>query len=244
MASNGAPVCLVDEDALVGERLSVRLADGDAAALREELAWRSGVYGLLARLFEREVDEELLASLRSEGFLADALARDEAESSEAGLRDALAVDFARLFIVRSRGTKHAAYPFESVYSPARRTMGDARDDVVACYRAAGLGKSDGWRVSEDHIALELDFMRVLGERAIEALATGDADGAADALKRQRDFLERHLLAWVPAFAEEMGRQAHTSFYRELAGGTVAFLKEDQGRLALLAREIESPGFDC
>lgn len=68
----------------------------------------------------------------------------------------------------------AAYPFESVHtSPKRLMMQEARDEVLAVYRSEGLDKLPSWKESEDHIALELEFMAVLGDRIVAAAEASD-----------------------------------------------------------------------
>ena len=47
-------------------------------------------------------------------------------------------------------------------------MQEARDEVLAVYRSEGLDKLPSWKESEDHIALELEFMAVLGDRIVTA----------------------------------------------------------------------------
>lgn len=205
---------------------------------------RTATYGLLARLLGREVDLELLSGLTGLNLPEDtgAEALDEgarlmnAYLAQAGgdaqdTRTELAVDFARLFVVRERKTSDAAYPFESVYaSDEHCTMGAARDEVRALYRAAGVERNDGWNVGEDHVALELEFMQILGARTAEALRAGDASHAKELLGEQARFLDRHLLRWVPRLADAMVAHAHTDFYRGLARFAVGYLQSDRTSL--------------
>lgn len=209
--------------------------------LIEALEDRGATYGLLARLFNREVDEDLLEALGSlplgdetspsaidEGtrFMRAYLAEDRPDT----IRE-LAVDFARLFIVRTARTANAPYPFESVHTaPDRTTMGDARDRVLAAYREEGLDKSPSWTLPEDHVSLELEFEQMLCLRAAEALRREDEGEAARLLEKQRSFLADHLNGWVPAFAETMEACAQTGFYQGLALLLAGFLEADGGYL--------------
>lgn len=198
---------------------------------------RAATYNLLARLMNREVDPGLLAGLSSAGFPEDTGSplADEAnrlmggflaESTEDPLTD-LAVDFARLFIVRDMGETLAAYPYESVYTSVERTMmADARDGVAAFYRSAGLNKSPSWKLGEDHIALELEFMGVLCQRTVEAARKGDGQAIEDNLALQESFLKDHLLKWAPKFCDGMFATAKTDFYRGVALLLKAHLKSE------------------
>jgi TorA-specific chaperone len=81
----------------------------------------------------------------------------------------------------------------------------------------------------DHLAVELAIMRHLVERT----ATRGRDGAssdAEGLRRQLEFLDRHLLRWVPQWAADVARGSTTDFYRSAAGMLDAFLQRDRASL--------------
>lgn len=205
--------------------------------LIEALEDRIATYGLLARLFNREVDDELIStleatphgdetgpSLADEGFR---LMKAYLEIDRSDTITELAVDFARLFLVRTAHERNAPYPFESVYTTDNRTtMGDARDRVLASYREEGIDKSALWTLGEDHIALELEFEQILCQKAVEALAARKGGEARRLLSKQREFLVHHLLSWTPPFIEAMSSTAQTDFYRGLALMLKGFLEED------------------
>ena len=210
--------------------------------LIEILESRNATYRLLSRLFRVEVDQEFYRELISLRFPAhtgdsdvDAGYRSICAYLNAPHPDViteLAVDYVRTFIGHGNNGYSAAYPFESVYtSPRRLLMQGARDDVLVIYRAAGVDKQDSWKDGEDHIALELEFMQILGNRALEALEAGDEGKAADILAQQRSFLEGHLLAWFPMMAADMEKFSKTKFYQGLASLTAGFLRTDAEFLA-------------
>jgi len=207
------------------------------------LQGRAQTYGLLARLLACEVDAALLEAL-PDGLLpaqTGVAGLDEgaalvngylaAHAGDAAARTELAVDYARLFVVRGKETAGAAYPFESVYaSTDGLTVSDARSQMRALYRAAGLVTHGGWNLGEDHIALELQFTQLLGERAADALESGDEGLAARLLGQQLAFLDEHLLRWAPGFCAAMERNARSAFYRGLARFLPAYLAEDRAAL--------------
>ena len=84
---------------------------------------------------------------------------------------------------------------------------------------------------EDHLAFELEFMQLLGERAADAFDAGDEGACARLLETRRAFLEEHLLNWVPAFAADVQRIARTGFYRALADIVLGVLETDRAFLA-------------
>lgn len=211
---------------------------GDLIQLNEQ---RAATYGLLSRLFRVEIDEPLLNELHGMRFPANTGNKDVDEGYrllatylsntwDNSLTD-LAVDYVRVFIGHGVDAFSAAYPFESVYTSEKRLlMQDARDEVLAIYRAAGLDKQDSWKEGEDHVALELEFEQILATRTVEALRRGDEDEAAALLTTQKNFLDDHLAAWVPMMTADMKRFAKTDLYRGLAFLTDGFLATDQAFL--------------
>lgn len=135
------------------------------------------------------------------------------------------------FIGVTQDREQVAFPYESVYtSPEHLLMQDARDEVLAAYRAAKVVLVDEACEPEDHLAFELEFMQLLGERAAEALEAGDDGSCANLLEARRAFLEEHLLNWVPDFADDVQRVARTGFYRALADIVLGVLETDQAFL--------------
>ena len=204
----------------------------DLAALAELTAQRSAVYRLLARLYRVEVDEEFLTELKAMRFPAatgntavDAGYRAIAtylSGADAHAITDLAVDYVRAFIGHGVDAYSAAYPFESVYtSPKRLMMQEARDEVLAVYRSEGLDKLPSWKESEDHIALELEFMAVLGDRIVTAAE------AERLLSTQRNFLEDHLASWAPLMTADLRRFAQCGLYQGLASLTDGFLQVEE-----------------
>ena len=197
----------------------------DLAALAELTAQRSAVYRLLARLYRVEVDEEFLTELKAMRFPAAATYLSGADAH--AITD-LAVDYVRAFIGHGVDAYSAAYPFESVYtSPKRLMMQEARDEVLAVYRSEGLDKLPSWKESEDHIALELEFMAVLGDRIVTAAEAGDEAEMERLLSTQRNFLEDHLASWAPLMTADLRRFAQCGLYQGLASLTDGFLQVEE-----------------
>jgi TorA maturation chaperone TorD len=89
------------------------------------------------------------------------------------------------------------------------------DEVTRFYADAGLTIEDEFQFMPDHISLEFLFMSYLIE-------TGKTE-------IQEDFLDEHILNWVPAFCEEAAKHAKTKFYREITELASQFVsKEFQG----------------
>lgn len=220
---------------------------GEIAELCEN---RASTYDFLACLYRKEVDAALMAELSAMRFPAST----GNESMDKGYRllasylsnawensvEELAVDFARSFLGNGIDSFSAAYPFESVYvSEKRLVMQDARDEVLAIYRAFGLDKVSSWREGEDHIALEMEFMKTLALRTAKACREKDAEGAMRLLASQHNFMTDHLGSWCPMFVADALRHAKTGFYQGLAHLTDGFIALDMEFLEEVCGEDEA-----
>ena len=198
---------------------------------------RAAVYGLLVRLYRKEIDQALLDELHEMTFPVHS---DDNDIDEGYYRIAkylsniwentlteIAIDYTRCFVGHGNDAHAAAYPFESVYmSPKRLLMQDARDEVLAIYRSAGLDKNESWNEGEDHLSVELEYLQVLCHRAKEALENGDEKAAEQIILNQKNFLHDHVLKWTPFFLDDMLCFAQTGMYQGLAYLTRGFLRQD------------------
>ena len=207
------------------------------ATLISTMEGRIQTYQLLSRLYREEVDEELLEQMHESLYpvasgnesvdKGNLLIATQLSNLWANTMVDLAVDYNRTFVGHGVDAHSAAYPFESVYTSEKRLlMQDARDEVRAIYRSEGLDKGEDWRVGEDHIAVELEFMEILAMRVIEALETDKEDEAWHVLMVQKNFLEDHLCSWVPMLIADIHKFAQSDLYRGLAYLTEGFLETD------------------
>ena len=207
----------------------------DLAALMEQ---RASFYGFLSRLYEKEVDTDLLDQMcamklrkstgnpdvDSANELLHAYLSQRWERTEEDLR----IDYARTFFGNGMNGNDAAYPFESVHtSPEHIMMQDARDEVLALYRSEGFEKSEDFKDNEDHIAVELAFEKILVEKALAAVKAEDLPAMAKSFCVQYNFLCDHLLNWVPLLAGGIEHFSKTDFYRAVGRMTMGFLHEEK-----------------
>jgi TorA maturation chaperone TorD len=224
--------------------------EGQGGTLDSLLEGRIATYGFLAHLYHGEVDQEFLDGMCAMRFPVNTGNEDVDQGNrlfhgylsslwERSLTE-LAVDYARVFLGNGVNAYSAAYPFESVFSSSKRLlMQDARDEILAIYRAYGVKPHESWKVSEDHISLELEFMKTLGQRALDALRSGDESAAAEILMASYNFLMDHLISWTPMLITEIKKFARTDFYQALACATAGFLAVDRELLEeLLAEELD------
>lgn len=138
--------------------------------------------------------EGALAMTRAFEALPGDLARDPQ-----GTDDRLAADYAAIYLTHAL----RASPCESVWRDEDHLMLQAPTFAVRdVYRRYGLPPLN-WRVMpDDHLVHELTFTAHLLEIGEQAAAL--------------DFLDRHLLAWLPQFAARVAQRADTPIYAGLA----------------------------
>lgn len=211
---------------------------------------RSTLYKLLSRLYLEEVDAETLkalCALRLENA-PDAIAAPAArlrarceamtdETREADL-EALAVDYARIFLGAGVAEGNAAVPYETVYtSPQRLLMQNAWESVRRAYLDRGIAVKPRIGLYEDHLGIELGFMASLAAQDGSAETT---EALLEGLRFEEAFLRDHLLGWVPRLAADVRRiTGTTGFYQDAADLAEAWLALDAETLRDLREELQS-----
>ncbi|WP_288219464.1 molecular chaperone [uncultured Adlercreutzia sp.] len=234
---------------VVMEEAVEEVAAPEEVNLVELMNARARSYGMLARLFREEVDLPTLRELQQMRFpqvTGNAAADEGYHQLYDYLKRAwddsvteLAIDYVSTFIGHGVNGYSAAYPYESVYTSERRLlMQEARAEVLATLRENELVRGN-WNEAEDHIALELEFMQRMALRAAEALSDNAEDEAIAYLRTSYDFLENHLLNWVPMLVADMRMYARTLFYQGLAQLTLGSLREDEAVLRELLDSAEA-----
>lgn len=241
----------------------VREAAGGKAEAREQLAAycesRADTYRLFSRLIAREVNKDA-----RDLVLATADGLDDQPEGEAGpearvvaglrqmagavrswdrdVENDLACDYARVFLAAGTYEGQAAVPFESVYtSEEHLLMQDARDQVRALYRAAGLMPSQDGSVPDDFAGFELDYMAVMNERAAQALRGRRDENPAALAQAQQDFLGQHLLNWMGGLLSDVRQVTGQDFYRGLARALGGFLDCERADVPALREALDALG---
>jgi len=104
-------------------------------------------------------------------------------------------------------------PLESLHVPGGEAV---VNEVTGFYAEAELTIDEEFLSFPDHLSLELLFMSYL----IDIKRT----------ELQIDFLDRHLISWVPPYCENVIREARTVFYREIAGLARDFIENEYENL--------------
>lgn len=207
------------------------------AQAAELLTARAQLYRFLGSMYILEVDEPMLEKIRNMQFPENLPESDLQEGYELvknyvaqdnpQILDDLAVDYAKVFLAAGEAQGLAAFPYESIYtSKKHQMMGSTTQEVQALYAARGWEpKEDMYRILEDHLGLELEYMAILIEEQKKAME--DGEDVSTLLKEQQTFLKTHLLNWVTSFAGDVNKYAQTDYYRGIAKITVGFLKQEK-----------------
>ncbi len=217
---------------------------------KEVHAWRGRLYALMGLAYYRKPSRAFLQGMaETDPFCESVFPEDNREIAE-GLRmlssslapfkkgvpdpdlERLQWDYMRMF---TGPGKPKAPPWESFYRTEERIIFSAYSlDVRAFYERFGLVFEHKNQEPDDHIGLELEFMAHLCNRCSGTHRKENGKGCAAALHAQREFLDRHLLAWAPEFCRDVRDGAETGFFAGLAWLTEGFLFWDQGFLEALA----------
>ncbi len=229
------------------------MTDEKREAVELLLANRLYLYSLLYKTFGREPDAELLTLLCAETAVsAFALLSEEkgdvldrvgpfleglrAKANDPAFLEEAKTEYMHLFVGPD---KLVAPPWESVYRGEDAMLFQAVTlEVREIYRGFGLLPEGYPHVADDSLALELAFMSKLAERAAEDLRNGDETGLCRLLESSQEFLEKHLLRWIPKFLERMQKATSQLMYPQLCVVLDAFLKRDRDTLAELRSFLE------
>lgn len=197
----------------------------DSAA--EALSVAGDGLAILIRLFDREPDADLIAGLKEAeagvffaGLMPVGQGHEEAQAFQAALDalppapddetlDDLAADYADCFLTHG----YRLSPNGSVWLTEERL--ERQEPMFAVrewYAHYGLEVPD-WRIrADDHLVHELQFVQHL-------LALGEAVTAVDAA----NFMDRHVLPWVPEFGTRMQARCQTRLLSATGGLLSSYL---------------------
>jgi TorA maturation chaperone TorD len=170
---------------------------------------------------EKLFDSMRVAATRLDPDLADH-ARRLGEAFAAQDLQTLLVDYTRLFL----GPIEAlASPYGSSWLGAPvETEDNPPPAVLALYDEGGFEIDDAFHELPDHVAVELEFLYLLGFTQNQARLAGHSAALAASEGLQQRFLAEHLGAWIGPFTAAVKSGAQTAFYRELAALTARFVR--------------------
>ena len=182
-------------------------------------------YRLLSQVLFKELTAEAIEELARGDYPSDTgnsnldegyrLIRRYFSFSATDRRTQLACEYARVFLAAGVFTKdrETAVPYESVFtSDEHIMMQGARDDVVKRFRQDGFLVDPDLHEPEDHLAFELEYLVNMNERARQWAQEKNKAELARTIERQLEFIDLHLLNWIPRLRDVAQEYAKLTFY--------------------------------
>ena len=211
----------------------------------------------IAVLHDREVDGELIDALREVNFphnlgftitsnlsndndkllqpqkIVEVALQELPDVMDAQALDRLAVDYADIYLNHSL---HAS-PFESVWlDEDNLVQQEPMFKVRDWYKRYGVSSAN-WRIrSEDHLVLQLQFIAMLLDSDTSFAKT---ISLKKRLEDATNFMDEHLLLWLPEFSNLVSQRCSTDFYASVAVLTYAYIDQLRDALAEITG-IEKP----
>lgn len=123
-----------------------------------------------------------------------------ADADPDALQDRLNREYTQLFV----GPRPPVQPHETYFREDTEFIGEGLAEVEASYGAAGWTPPEDYGEENDHIAVELAFLRYLVDR--------QRTGAEEAFGYERVFLEEHLSTWTDDFVDAVEAETEEPFY--------------------------------
>lgn len=147
----------------------------------------------------------------------------------------LDIEYTRIFHGIKDGSILAP-PYESVHRESR-LIGETTKGVVEAYAAAGYENIYAAAGPQDHLGVELRFLSLLCFDELQSWTARDIPAVQKIWTRQSDFLDRHVLAWVPKYCDALERESNTRYYQIIAQLTCHALKNDRQLLRELSNQF-------
>lgn len=136
----------------------------------------------------------------------------------------LAAEFARVFLGVG---PDPVYPIESVHLGKDHLLYEEPfHEIMEAYRRLGFEKEKSFQEPEDHVSVEFEFMATLCRWTSRTLETNDIKNALAYLNLQKEFLDDHLMKWVPQLCRKLEDVTVSNFYKSVARLTVGFIALD------------------
>ncbi len=214
---------------------------------------RSAVYKLLSVVFKYPT-QEIFQAYQSGDFLSelfDAMSmfpHMRGLGDVAGLIEKVQKDLEKMTF-RDFEVKHAQTfdvgapeppcpPYEGVYRDGIERTG-ILIEVSEFYKQFGLktNPEEGKRELADNLSAELEFLHFLTFKEAQAREEGNQELLKGYVLAQKDFLERHMINWIPKFSEKMQKSSTVPLYAELAKITSAFANSELGLVRSMLEEF-------
>lgn len=195
--------------------------------LIQQTSQRGFFYALYSRLFMKEIDDDFLKVLENKDiqeFFPNLAKWDLYKTipTQELIEQHLSVDFAEISLVN-------LIPYESFYTREDGMIESGGDNPIYKFYEEfdfTVEKDIARVLSPDHIGVELEFMYMMCEAQLKALKENDKEAVDELLKMQKDFMETHILKWMPLYLINVKNEAQTPFYHDGAMTGLEFILSD------------------
>lgn len=182
------------------------------------MASRAKRYQFLSTLYRDEISLQLIKSMQNEQFLkglleavkgcgfmdlkagAEAIASCLRNTDSEVLYKELRYEYADIFL---NAGPNPVFPYESAHTGKKPVLMQKPVGTLREYfKKAGVHKNPDFKDLDDHIAVEMEFLRYLLDKE---------DG-----ETYTDFFKNVYLKWINSFCDQLTISAHTDFYQGLA----------------------------
>ncbi|GEM74924.1 molecular chaperone TorD [Vibrio sagamiensis] len=133
----------------------------------------------------------------------------------------LAADFCDLFL---KTEKYGALPYASMYIGESGLLNDKpAENIEKLMADFGVEVDKNLKEPADHLAIELDF---LGNMIIRTNEETCEQKIEQAFSDQNDFIQQHLLSWLPQFDAKCQKFDEFGFYSSISQLLISFCKLD------------------
>ena len=198
---------------------------------------RAEIYWWFSSLFVKELTEndlETYHSVEIRSFLTGLGENESLKPCVDSLVDALnrlqdrenaqlelAADFCELFL---KTEKHGALPYASMYIGKSGLLNDKpAEEMEKLMANFGFQVDENLKEPADHLAVELDF---LGNMIIRSNELEQEKHMEEAFEKQNEFIQQHLMTWLPQFAAKCKQLDEFGFYISVTQLLIAFCKLD------------------
>lgn len=149
--------------------------------------------------------------------------------------DDLGIEYTYLFHGLKKDSGLAP-PYESVHRESR-LIGEMTKSVINAYADAGYQDIYESAGPQDHLGVELRFLSLLCFDESQFWFTNDTDSALLSRARQSDFIDQHVMEWMPAYCKALEHESAARYYQIIAKLTSQALERDKQALGELRSEF-------
>lgn len=113
---------------------------------------------------------------------------------------------------------------------------DCMLDIRNRYANSGIVFNKLSLEQDDHISIELEYMAILGERMLDVRRLRTSQQIL--VDSQIQFLEQHIMKWIPSLADDLLNHAQTPMYRGLGVVLKEFIPYDMEMLMSWRASLE------